>query len=370
MKKKNLFSTYLPFIIVTVAFIVCEMMLNGVLGLSMSRSTKGMLVNICCWIIMAVSLNLVVGISGELSLGHAGFMSIGVFTGTVVSTWLASFGMSDPFRLVLTFVVSAGMAALAGVVIGIPVLRLSGDYLAIVTLAFSEIIYGVLNCVYVNIDGTKLYFGFLNPDLPGTGIVNGPAATKLMTGLTTASGEAIKLKLSTETGFVVGYVLVILSLFVILNLVRSRSGRAIMAVRDNRIAAEATGIDVTKYRLMAFVISAAIAGVAGALFGMNTTIAPDKFRFNQSISVLVFVVLGGIGNMTGSIIAATLLTVLPEKLRFLSDYRMLVYAVLLIGVMLITNNARVKSFINIIKARRAPEAADAPKADTKKKGGE
>lgn len=347
--KNNPLLTFLPFILVICAFVVCELMLNGVAGLSMSRSFKGMLVPICCWMIMAVSLNLVVGISGELSLGHAGFMSVGAFTGTVAATWLANVGIAnEPLRLVLTFACAALMAGIAGVIIGIPVLRLSGDYLAIVTLAFGEIIRNVLNCVYVSIDGAQIHVSFLNPNLPGTGIVNGPAATKLMTAVKDEAGNVLvpAIKLSTETGFIVGFILVLLVLAFILNLVNSRSGRAIMAVRDNRIAAEATGIDVTKYRMMAFVTSAAIAGVAGALYGLNMTVDPSKFRFDQSITVLVFVVLGGIGNMTGSIISASLLTILPEKLRAFSDYRMLVYAIVLILVMLLTNNATVRSFVS------------------------
>ena len=182
MKQKKLLGRFLPFVLVIVAFVICECMLNGVLGLSMSRSFKGLIVPICCWIVMAVSLNLVVGISGELSLGHAGFMSVGCFTGVVASTWLNNAGVtSTPLRLLLTFLIAGAAACVAGFIVGVPVLRLSGDYLAIVTLAFGEIIRNLMNCVYVSIDGTKLYFGFLNSNLPGTGIVNGPAATKLLT---------------------------------------------------------------------------------------------------------------------------------------------------------------------------------------------
>ena len=326
--KKNI-GKYLPFLLVILAFVYCEFGMNGTFGLSMTRSMKGQLVPICCWIVMAVSLNLVVGISGELSLGHAGFMSVGAFSGVVASTWLMNVGVtSTPVRIILTLVIAGIFACIAGVIIGVPVLRLSGDYLAIVTLAFGEIIKNIMNCVYVSIDGTRLHFGFLNSDLAGTGIVNGPAATKLISGV----------KLKTEDGFIVGFILILFTLFVVLNLVHSRSGRAIMAVRDNRIAAESSGVDVMKYRLMAFVTSAVLAGMAGALYGLNMTVDPSKFKFDQSITVLVFVVLGGIGNMTGSILAATVLTILPEKLRAFSQYRMLAYAVVLIAVMLITNS--------------------------------
>jgi len=159
-------------------------------------------------------------------------------------------------------------------------------------------------------------------------------------------------KLATEDGFVTGFILILFTLFVIMNLVRSRSGRAIMAVRDNRIAAESTGVDVMKYRLMAFVVSAVFAGMAGALYGLNMTLDPSKFKFDQSITVLVFVVLGGIGNMTGSIISATVLTILPEKLRAFSDYRMLAYAIVLIAVMLLTNNKMLRDLFSEAFKRR------------------
>ena len=150
-------------------------------------------------------------------------------------------------------------------------------------------------------------------------------------------------KLST---FTIGVVLIIITLIVILNLVNSRTGRAIMALRDNRIAAESVGIPITKYKLLAFTVSAALAGVAGVLFAMNyTTVVASKFDFNTSILILVFVVLGGLGNMWGSIIAATVLTILPQVLRAVDDYRMLIYAIILIVVMLLTNNDKARAFV-------------------------
>ncbi|MBQ8088617.1 MAG: branched-chain amino acid ABC transporter permease, partial [Clostridia bacterium] len=151
-----------------------------------------------------------------------------------------------------------------------------------------------------------------------------------------------------------GFALILFSLFVVLNLVNSRSGRAIMAIRDNRIAAEAMGINVTKYKMMAFVTSAVLAGMAGALYGLNfSTITASKFKFDTSILVLVFVVLGGIGNIRGSIIAATLLTILPELLRAFNDYRMLVYAIVLILVMLMTNNPTMRAFFERLRPKRS-----------------
>ena len=321
--KKTLVSNLITYGIVIAAFAVCQILIqNG----QMTRSFKGQLVPICVYVVMAVSLNLTVGISGELSLGHAGFMSVGAFTGAIVSTWmLAAFQLENTtIRLIISMLCGGVTAGIAGVLIGIPVLRLRGDYLAIVTLAFGEIIRNVLNCLYVSLDGGAMHIGFLNPNLPGTLIVNGPIG---------ATGIA---KIST---FGMGFALILFTLFVVLNLVNSRAGRAIMACRDNRIAAESVGIPVTKYKMMAFVVSAVLAGMAGALFGLNfSTVTASKFKFDTSILVLVFVVLGGIGNIRGSVIAATVLTVLPELLRAFADYRMLVYAIVLILVMLLTNS--------------------------------
>ena len=331
-------SNLITYGMVVAAFIICQTMIrNG----AMTRSLKGQLVPICVYIVMAVSLNLTVGISGELSLGHAGFMSVGAFSGIVASTWLASaFQMdNETVRLILSMVIGGICAALAGVLIGIPVLRLRGDYLAIVTLAFGEIIRNVLNCLYFSIDGGALHISFNNPNMPGKIFVNGPAG---------ATGVD---KIAT---FTMGFVLILFTLFVVLNLVSSRSGRAIMAIRDNRIAAESMGINVTKYKMMAFVTSAALAGMAGALYGLNfSTVTAAKFKFDTSILVLVFVVLGGIGNIRGSVIAAALLTVLPELLRAFSDYRMLVYALVLILVMLATNNPFLKNlFAGLFRDRK------------------
>ena len=321
--KKTLVSNLITYGIVIAAFVVCQILIqNG----QMTRSFKGQLVPICVYVVMAVSLNLTVGISGELSLGHAGFMSVGAFTGAIVSTWmLAAFQLENTtVRLIISMLCGGVTAGIAGVLIGIPVLRLRGDYLAIVTLAFGEIIRNVLNCLYVSLDGGAMHIGFLNPNLPGTLIVNGPIG---------ATGIA---KIST---FGMGFALILFTLFVVLNLVNRRAGRAIMACRDNRIAAESVGIPVTKYKMMAFVVSAVLAGMAGALFGLNfSTVTASKFKFDTSILVLVFVVLGGIGNIRGSVIAATVLTVLPELLRAFADYRMLVYAIVLILVMLLTNS--------------------------------
>ena len=339
--KKSTINNIISFGIVIIAFVICQSMIAS--G-TMRRSLKGQLVPICVYIVMAISLNLVVGISGELSLGHAGFMSIGAFSGIIAAAWLnALFNIeSELLRLILAMVVGGVFAGIAGVLIGIPVLRLRGDYLAIVTLAFGEIIRNVLNCLYFSLDGKRLIVSFNNPNIPGTILVNGPA------------GATVSDKIAT---FPMGFALIIFTLIVVMNLINSRSGRAIMATRDNRIAAEAMGINVTKYKMMAFVTAAVLAGMAGALYGLNfSTVAASKFKFDTSILVLVFVVLGGIGNIWGSIIAATLLTVLPELLRTFADYRMLVYAIVLILVMLVTNNPMLRSLFSRIGRRGSRDA--------------
>lgn len=346
MKKTTamkLLRKYLPYVIVIGAFAVCQSMITT--G-TMPRTTKSLLIPVCVYIVMAVSLNLTVGISGELSLGHAGFMSIGAFSGIVMATYIReAAGAPEWVQLLLAVIMGGVLAGVMGVLIGIPVLRLQGDYLAIVTLAFGEIIRNVLNCIYISVDGTALHISFNKPDLPGKLIFRGP------TGATGVSRIAT---------FTAGFILVMFTLFVVINLIHSRSGRAIMAIRDNKIAAEACGIDVTKYRMMAFVTSAALAGMGGALFGLNySTLAPANFSFNASILILVYVVLGGIGNITGSVIAATVLYVLPEQLRAFADYRMLAYAVVLITVMLVTNNQHIKNFFAGLREKSEEKGGEA-----------
>ena len=333
---------YAGYLLVIIAFAVISIMQNG--G-ALSYSIKGMLVPICCYIVMAVSLNLTVGILGELSLGHAGFVGVGAFSGVVASQLLSSYVDSDMLRVIVALVVGALCAAVAGFLVGIPVLRLRGDYLAIVTLAFGEILKEIVQCLYVGIENETIRFSFIKKLELGEGgefILNGPVGT-------TGTDE-----ISTFTW---GFVLVMIALIVVLNLTRSRSGRAIMALRDNRIAAESVGINVTKYKLMAFVTSAALAGSAGALYGMNMTgISPATFNIDMSIEILLMVVFGGLGNVWGSVIAATVIKLLPEMLRELDKYRMLIYAVILIIVMIGTNNPTIKGWISkIIPKKKGAE---------------
>ena len=345
--KKSTKNSLFTYALVIAAFLVVQLLRAGP---GVGSLLEGQLVPICAYIVMALSLNLVVGISGELSLGHAGFMSVGAFSGVVAALSLQNSIPNDGLRLAIAMVVGAVLAGVAGVIVGVPVLRLRGDYLAIVTLAFGEIIRNIFNVLYVGVDENGLHFSLqnemaLNLAEGGKSILKGPM------------GFTTNVKLAT---FTAGFILVLITLTVVLNLVNSRSGRAIMALRDNRIAAESVGIGATKYKLMAFVTSAVLAGAAGVLYAMNySSMAPKKFDFNTSILILVFVVLGGIGNIRGSIIAAAFLTYLPELLRNfnLDEYRMLVYAIVLILVMLVTNNPMLKSVFTFAGRKARKEEA-------------
>lgn len=317
-------SNLITYGIVIVAFVVMQTLISA--G-SVSSLLEGLMVPICIYVILAVSLNLVVGILGELSLGHAGFMCVGAFSSAFFSKCMRDVITMDIVRFLLALLIGIVTAAVFGILIGIPVLRLKGDYLAIVTLAFGEIIKNLVNVLYIGKDANGFHFSTkdvmaLNLEADGTVIVNGPQ------GITGTPKDAT---------FLIGFILILITLFIVLNLINSRDGRAIMSIRDNRIAAESVGINVTKYKLMAFTISAALAGAAGVLYAHNLstlTANTNNFGYNQSIMILVFVVLGGIGNIRGSIIAAVVLTLLPELLRGLDDYRMLIYAIILIVMML------------------------------------
>ena len=337
---------YVSYIVVTAAFLIVTFMNQG--GL-LNKKMQGLLVPVCCYIIMALSLNLTVGIMGELSLGHAGFMSVGAFTGVIVSQSLLDVIPNGVVRLIIAIIVGAAAAGAAGFVIGIPVLRLRGDYLAIVTLAFGEIIMDIINCLIVGVDSEGLHV-ILN--FRGDKSVND--LNLLDGGRAIIKGAQGAVGTKTISTFAAGFVLIIITLFVILNFVRSRTGRAVLAIRDNRIAAESVGVSVMKYKMITFVISTTLAGMAGALYGLNLTgLSAVKFNFNTSILVLVFVVLGGLGNMLGSIIAAAVLYILPEALRGFADYRMLIYAIVLILVMLATNNPKLKLLLGKIIPKRA-----------------
>ncbi|SFA98486.1 amino acid/amide ABC transporter membrane protein 2, HAAT family [Acetitomaculum ruminis DSM 5522] len=331
MRDKKLNKTFknnlITYLIVIISYaLVQAMILSG----NLSSLMQGLLVPICTYVIMALALNLVVGVLGELSLGHAGFMCVGAFSSAFFSKLTLEAIPNAGLRFFLALLIGAVCAAIFGIIIGIPVLRLKGDYLAIVTLAFGEIIKNFINVMYVGKDSNGFHFSIkdvasLNMEDDGLVIINGAQG---ITGT------------PTDSNFTIGVLLILFTLFVVLNLTNSRTGRAIMSIRDNRIAAESVGINITKYKLMAFAISAGLAGIGGVLYAHNLstlTALPKNFGYNMSIMFLVFVVLGGIGNMRGSIIAAVVLTLLPELLRGLSDYRMLIYAVVLIAMMIFTS---------------------------------
>ena len=319
-------QSLITYAMVIIAFVVVQiLMATG----SMTSLMKGLLVPLCVYAILAVSLNLTVGILGELSLGHAGFMCIGAFTGAFFSKCVQEVITIGWLRISIAIILGSAMAGLFGFLIGMPVLRLKGDYLAIVTLGFGEIIKTVVNVVYIGRDENGFHFSMKsNMDLNMT--ENGKTIVKGAQGITGTPKDAT---------FTIGIILLLVTLFIVLNLINSRDGRAIMAIRDNRIAAESVGINITKYKLMAFSISAALAGSAGVLYAHNLntlTASTNNFGYNMSINILVFVVLGGIGNIRGSIIGAVVLTLLPELLRSfnLDNLRMLIYAIILIVVML------------------------------------
>ena len=320
-KQKTTMTTYA---IVIIAYAILEICMK--VGI-VSSHIKGLLVPMVYYAIAAVALNLCVGILGELSLGHAGFMCVGAFSSAIFSL-LTDGMMPDALRFILALIIGIAVSALFGLLIGIPVLRLNGDYLAIVTLAFGEIIKNILNSIYLGVDSNGVHCSFvsqmaLNMQPDGKMLINGAM------GVTGTPHDA---------NFTVSVVILLISLFIVQNLIDSRDGRAIMSIRDNRIAAESTGINITKYKMTGFVVSASIAGAAGVLFSHNIATmqaTSQYFGYNVSIMILVYVVLGGIGNIRGSVIAACILYLLPELLRGLNKYRMLIYSIVLIVMMII-----------------------------------
>ncbi len=314
--KKIKWKRYVNYIAVGFALV-----LFGTLALfdSLPQSTLFLLEKIGISVILSVSLGLVVGFLGELSLGHAGFMCIGAYLGGKTSVILAKTAIGDGIlNVLISVIVGALVAAVFGFIVGLPALRLKGDYLAIVTLAFCEIVKTVFE------NSSSETFG-------------GPM------GLRTPRFDKHYL-------FIIIFVFILICLAVMQNLIRSKHGRAITAIRDNEIAARATGINVTKYKLIAFIISAAFAGVAGVMYSFaNSTVAPAGFDYNYSIEILVMVVLGGMGNVTGGIISAAVITFLNVKLTTLltgdnAVLKDLIYALILV-IIVIYNNAPSLKFI-------------------------
>lgn len=303
----------------------------------LTSSTAYLLEKIAISIILAVSLSLVVGFLGELSLGHAGFMCVGAYLGGKISAVIVektSLGNSLP-TLIIALFVGGTVAAVCGVLIGLPALRLKGDYLAIVTLAFGEIVKSVFQNT-----STESFGGALGLDTP---------------------------RYDKNYLFIIAFVLVLITLAVVQNLIRSKHGRAITAIRDNEIAAKATGVNVTKYKLLAFTVSSFFAGIAGVLYSYsNFRVQSSKFGYNYSIEILVMVVLGGMGSINGSIIAASLITFLNVKLATiltgnLAVLQNLLYALILIIIVIYNNapglnNFREKyNFKNLIQKIKAPK---------------
>lgn len=317
--------------LVIIAFLVLMIIFSstGMLG----RSNVGLLSRIAYGIIMALSLNLVVGFLGELSLGHAGFMCVGAYIGCYCANILHNVISSPLLVLIIAMLIGAASAAVFGFIIGLPALRLKGDYLAIVTLAFGEIVRNIFK------------------NLPWFGEAMG---------LSTVTYEPKSL-------FIVAFIVVLAVLFLCQNLIRSKHGRAVTAIRDNEIAARAMGINVTFYKLLIFIISAAFAGVAGVIYGhFVTPVMYSFFSYNYSIEVLVMVVLGGMGSLNGSIIAAVLITWINFKLQSelsgdLAAVKLLVYAIILIVVVLFNNSPSMAKYREKFSFHHIKERITAPR---------
>ena len=287
-------------------------------GMHFSSSMLFLLEKVAISIILSVSLSIVVGFLGELSLGHAGFMCVGAYLGGKIAVLLEPSIGNSPLTLLISLVAGGCIAAICGIVIGIPALRFRGDYLAIVTLAFGEIV----KSLFQN-SSDESFGGALGLDTP---------------------------RYNKQYLFIWAFALVLITLAVIQNFIRSKHGRAVTAIRDNEIAARSSGINVTKYKLLAFTISAFFAGIAGVLYSFsNYTVQSAKFGYNYSIEILVMVVLGGMGSINGAIIAATLITFLNTKLATvltgdLAVLQNLLYAVVLIVIIIYNNTPSLKSF--------------------------
>ena len=286
--------------LILLLFAVITMLVNGVL----TTYYKKVLLLVGINIILAVSLNVATGYLGQLPLGHAGFMAVGAYTCALFTKFTKGL-LPEGISFALGLLLAAVVAGIFGVLIGVPALRLTGDYLAILTLGFGEIIRIVLN----NIDGVLGYDLFYG----AKGLKNIPK----------------------YTDYISVFICVVITCFVIHAVMKSRHGRAILSIRDNVIAAESCGIPTTYYKVMGFTLSAIFAGLAGGLYACYLgVLIPVNFGFMKSIEILVMVVLGGMGSMLGSVASATVLTILPEALREFSDYRMVVYSLVLILMMI------------------------------------
>jgi branched-chain amino acid transport system permease protein len=313
--RKIKWNHYINYIVIGLLIIVLSVL--AFMG-GLNQSLLYLLEKIAISIILAVSLSLVVGFLGELSLGHAGFMCVGAYLGGKVAALLSSSLGNGIVTFIISLLVGAAVAAVCGIIIGIPALRLRGDYLAIVTLAFGEIVKSIFQNT-----SSETFGGAIGLSTP---------------------------RFDKKYFFIISFILVLVTLAIAQNLIRSKHGRAITSIRDNEIAAKATGINVTKYKLLAFTLSATFAGVAGVLYSFsNYTVQSAKFGYNYSIEILVMVVLGGMGSINGAILAATLITFLNTKLATvltgdLAVLQNLLYAVILILIVIYNNAPALKSF--------------------------
>jgi branched-chain amino acid transport system permease protein len=297
MKNNLLKKTWFRYILNTVSilflFIVIMMLINsGALNMYYAL----LLIPIGFNIILAVSLNIAAGFLGQLPLGHAGFMAVGAYASALFSL---AVNLPSALEFTLALLIGGFVAACFGVIIGLPALRLRGDYLAIITLGFGEII----RVIILNVKFTGGAYGLRG--------------------------------IEKHTSVAGVFIAVVITLFVLTCIIKSRHGRAILAIREDEIAAEASGIPTTYYKVMAFTVSAFFAGVAGGLYAHYLSILDaSTFGFMKSVEILVMVVLGGLGSMIGSVISAIALTLLPEMLRGFSEYRMVIYSLLLVIVMI------------------------------------
>lgn len=286
---KSMFKSIITFGVIVAIYLILSTLINGRI---INSYYSGIIVLAFINIVLAVSLNLVVGFTGQLALGHAGFMAIGAYlSGYLSKTYHL------PFILVL--VLGGLLASLLALIVGIPTLKLKGDYFAITTLAFGEIIKGIIT----------------NTDIIG--------------GARGLSG------IPRQTNFTWAFIIMVITILIVYNIIHSSQGRAMISVRENEIAAEAMGVNTFKYKVLAFVIAAFIAGVAGGLYAhYYTFIQPQSFSFMKSIEILTFVVFGGMGSLSGSVIATFILTALPEALRSMQDFKNIVYPIALIVLMI------------------------------------
>lgn len=280
---------------------------------------RGILISVCINVILVVSLNVTTGFLGQLTLGHAGFMAVGAYAAAYVTKTLT---LVKTVEFPLALLIGGLVAMLFGFLVCIPTLRLHGDYLAIITLAFGEIIKNVLLNLQVT-GGASGYIG-----------------------------------IPTNTNFAWAFGLAALTVIITKSMINSRQGRSIISIREDEIAAEASGVNTRKYKILAFVFAAFFAGIAGGLYGHYLGILePKTFNLDKSIEILVMVVLGGMGSIPGSIIAAVVLTVLPELLRAVSSYRMFVYSLALICMMLFKYDPRMQNFMAKLKSKKDKKEA-------------